>query len=50
MATDTLSTLLLGYMTANQLHRLEMIQGSPEAVQILDEVVIHQIPYISDFI
>ena len=50
MSIGTLSTLLLGYMTAIQLFRLERIEGTPEAVQILDEVVIHQIPYISDFI
>ena len=50
MNINTLSTLLLGYMTANQLYKLERIEGSPDAIQILDEVVIHQIPYISDFI
>ena len=37
-------------MTANQLYKLERIDGTPEAIQILDEVVIHEIPYISDFI
>ena len=50
MTINTLSTLLLGYMTANQLYKLERIDGTPEAIQILDEVVIHEIPYISDFI
>lgn len=50
MNINTLSTLLLGYMTANQLYRLERIDATPEAVTILDEVIIHEIPYISDFI
>lgn len=50
MSIGTLSTLMLGYMTAGQLYRLERIAGTPEAIQALDEVVIHEIPYISDFI
>lgn len=50
MSIGTLSTLLLGYMDATQLARLERIEGSPEAIEALDEILIHEIPYISDYI
>lgn len=50
MSIGTLSTLLMGYMTATQLHRLERIDGSDEAIEALDEILIHEIPYISDYI
>ena len=50
MSINSLSTLLLGYMPASQLNWLEKLDGSPEAVQILDEVILHEIPYISDYI
>lgn len=50
MSINTLSTLLLGYMPATHLHGLERIEGTPEAIEALDEVIIHEIPYISDFI
>lgn len=50
MSIGTLSTLLLGYMSATQLHRLERIKGTPEAIEALDEILIHEIPYISDYI
>ena len=49
MSIGTLSTLLLGYMDATQLARLERIEGSPEAIEALDEILIHEIPYISDY-
>ena len=50
MSIGTLSTLLMGYMDATQLARLERIEGSPEAIEALDEILIHEIPYISDYI
>ena len=50
MGIGTMSTLLLGYMTATQLARLERIEGSEEAIEALDEILIHDIPYISDYI
>lgn len=50
MTVNTLTTLLLGYKTAAQLYRLERISGSPEAVAALDMVLLHQMPYISDYI
>lgn len=50
MSIGTLSTLLMGYMDATQLARLERIRGSDEAIEALDEILIHEIPYISDYI
>ena len=46
----TLTTLLLGYKTATQLHRLERIQGNIESIQAMDEILMHECPYISDYI
>jgi len=50
LSIGTLSTLLMGYMSAAQLERLERLKGSHEAVEALDEILIHEIPYISDYI
>ncbi|MDO5853614.1 MAG: GNAT family N-acetyltransferase [Thermoplasmata archaeon] len=50
LSIGTLTTMLMGYMTATQLHRLERIEGSDEAIEALDEILIHEIPYISDYI
>lgn len=50
MSVGTLTTLLLGYKTASQLTRLERISGSAESVYALDEALLHQMPYISDYI
>ena len=44
------STLLLGYKTAERLFELERIEGREEAVERLDDVLFHKIPYISDYI
>ena len=40
-------TLLLGYKTAERLYALERIEGKQEAVDRLDDVLYHKIPYIS---
>ena len=50
MEIGTLTTLLLGYKTAERLYALERIEGKPEAVDRLDDVLFHKIPYISDYI
>ena len=50
MSIGTLTTLLLGYKTAVQLYRRERIQGSECSVQRLDDVLLHESPYISDYI
>ena len=42
--------LLLGYKTAERLFELERIEGREEAVERLDDVLFHKIPYISDYI
>ena len=43
-------TLLLGYKTAERLSAFERIEGKQEAVDRLDDVLYHKIPYISDYI
>ena len=50
MSIATLTTLLLGYNTAERLYELERIEGTEEAVEKLDDVIFHKIPYISDYI
>ena len=50
MEIGTLTTLLLGYKTAERLYALERIEGKQEAVDRLDDVLFHKIPYISDYI
>ncbi len=50
MCIGTLSTLLLGYKTAESLFELERIEGREDAVERLDDVLFHKIPYISDYI
>ena len=42
--------LLLGYKTAERLFELERIEGREDAVERLDDVLFHKIPYISDYI
>ena len=50
MEIGTLTTLLLGYKTAERLYALERIERKQEAVDRLDDVLYHKIPYISDYI
>ena len=50
MGIGTFTTLLLGYKTAERLFELERIEGREEAVERLDDVLFHKIPYISDYI
>ena len=50
MEIGTFTTLLLGYKTAERLYQLERIEGRPEAIERLDDVLYHKIPYISDYI
>lgn len=46
----TLTTLLLGYKTAAQLFPMGRITAEEETVQMLDDVILHKTPYISDYI
>lgn len=50
MSVGTLTALLLGYKPASELCRLEMIQADAETIRLLDRIVIHEKPYISDFV
>ena len=50
LSIGSLTTMLMGYMTASQLARLERLRADPEAVEALDEILIHEIPYISDYL
>lgn len=50
MNIATLTTLLLGYKTAIQLYRTERIVADEHAVRRLDDVIMHEAPYISDYI
>ena len=50
MSIGTLSTLLTGYKTAAELAWREKIEGDAAALQCLDRVLLHEVPYISDYI
>ena len=50
MSIATLTTLLLGYKTAAKLHRMGRITGNAQAIDRLDDVLLHESPYISDYI
>lgn len=50
MSIGTLTTLLLGYKRASQLQRLDRIEAGEETMRLLDRVVVHEKPYISDYI
>ena len=50
MSVATLTTLLLGYKSASKLYRMGRITANGETIQLLDDVLLHEIPYISDYI
>lgn len=50
MSIGTLTTLLLGYKRASELAALGRISADPETLQLLDHVLLHKKPYISDYI
>ena len=50
MSIATLTTLLLGYKTAAKLQRMGRITGNAQAIDRLDDVLLHESPYISDYI
>lgn len=50
MSIGTLTTLLLGYKRASELAALERITASEQALQLLEHVILHKKPYISDYI
>jgi predicted acetyltransferase len=50
MSIATLTTLLIGYKNAAQLRKLERITGDNASIAKLDDVLLHEQPYISDYI
>ncbi|MEY8576295.1 GNAT family N-acetyltransferase [Oscillospiraceae bacterium 21-37] len=50
LSVATLTTLLLGYKTASQLQYMGKITAGKEAVCMLDDALLHEMPYISDYI
>ena len=50
MSIGTLTCLLMGYKTAAQLFERERIQGDAAGVEALDAALLHECPYISDYI
>lgn len=50
MSIGTLTALLMGYKTAEYLYNMGKIEGEAEAVGRLDDVLLHEIPYVSDYI
>ena len=50
LSIATLTTLLLGYKSAAKLYRMGRIKASEQTVRQLDDVLLHESPYISDYI
>lgn len=50
LSIATFSTLLMGYKTAAKLYRLGRIQAEERMIRLLDDVLLHETPYISDYI
>ena len=50
LSIATLTTLLLGYKTAAKLYRLGRLETDEETVQLIDDLLFGEIPYISDYI
>jgi predicted acetyltransferase len=50
MSIATLTTMLLGYKSAEKLYSMERIETTKEAVEKLDDILFHAVPYVSDYI
>ena len=50
LSIGTLTTLLMGYKRASELTKLEKIQADEETIRLLDNNLIYEKPYISDYI
>lgn len=50
LSIATLTTLLVGYKSAVKLYRMGRIEAEPAAVLRLDKAILHEAPYISDYI
>ena len=50
LSIATLTTLFVGYKSALKLYRMGRIEADPAAVLRLDKAILHEAPYISDYI
>ena len=50
MTIGTLTTLLMGYKTAEKLMNMGKIEGTRAAIDRLDDILFHEVPYVSDYI
>ena len=50
LSIATLTTLLLGYKTAAKLYKLGRITANEQTILMLDDALLHEMPYISDYI
>ena len=50
MSIGTLTTMLLGYKTAEKLYQMDRIACTRKAAETLDDILFHSIPYVSDYI
>lgn len=50
MSIGTLTTLMMGYKNAEYLFNMGKIEGDAESVGKIDDVLLHEIPYVSDYI
>ena len=50
MSIGTLTTMLLGYKTAEKLYEMDRITCTRKAAETLDDILFHSIPYVSDYI
>ena len=50
LSIATLTTLLLGYKTAAKLYKLGRITANEQTILMLDNALLHEMPYISDYI
>lgn len=50
LSIATLTTLLLGYKTAAKLYKLGRIAADEKTILMLDAALLHEMPYISDYI
>lgn len=50
LSIGTLTTLLLGYKSADRLYKTGRIQATAQTIRLLDQILRHEKPYISDYI
>lgn len=50
LSVGTLTTLLLGYKRASELQKLEHLQATPAVVRLIEQALLQEKPYLSDYI